>query len=138
MKVSEFKTAGKLITGLGAIKALTDEMARLSIKECAIVTDKGVSSSGLLDQLLTLLPSSPLLIIDDIPPEPEVNIIEDKLAILREKQVDGIIALGGGSAIDSAKDLQLHTIILAPSVNSSVKIRFQNGVCLLLLSLIHI
>ena len=33
MKVSEFKTAGKLITGLGAIKALTDEMARLSIKE---------------------------------------------------------------------------------------------------------
>ena len=77
MKVSEFKTAGKLITGLGAIKALTDEMARLSIKECAIVTDKGVSSSGLLDQLLTLLPSSPLLIIDDIPPEPEVNIIED-------------------------------------------------------------
>ena len=105
MKVSEFKTAGKLITGLGAIKALTDEMARLSIKECAIVTDKGVSSSGLLDQLLTLLPSSPLLIIDDIPPEPEVNIIEDKLAILREKQVDGIIALGGGSAIDSAKVL---------------------------------
>jgi len=34
-----------------------------------------------------------------------VNIIEDKLAILREKQVDGIIALGGGSAIDSAKVL---------------------------------
>ena len=28
MKVSEFKTAGKLITGLGAIKALTDEMAK--------------------------------------------------------------------------------------------------------------
>ena len=62
MKVSEFKTAGKLVTGLGAIKALPDEMSRLSIKECAIVTDKGVSSSGLLDQLLTLLPSSPCLL----------------------------------------------------------------------------
>ena len=105
MKVSEFKTAGKLVTGLGAIKALPDEMSRLSIKECAIVTDKGVSSSGLLDQILTLFPTSPLLIIDDIPPEPEVNIIEDKLAVLREKQVDGIIALGGGSAIDSANVL---------------------------------
>jgi len=66
MKVSEFKTAGKLITGLGSIKALADEMARLSIRDCAIVTDKGVSSSGLLDQVLKLIPSSPLLIIDDI------------------------------------------------------------------------
>ncbi|AXT38247.1 iron-containing alcohol dehydrogenase [Alteromonas sp. BL110] len=105
MKVSEFKTAGKLITGLGAIKALTDEMKRLGINNCAVITDKGVSSSGLLDQILTLIPSKPLLIVDDIPPEPEVDVIERKLCLLREKQIDGIIALGGGSAIDSAKVL---------------------------------
>lgn len=59
MKVSEFKTAGKLITGLGAIKALADEMTRLGIKDCAVVTDKGVSSSGLLEQVLALLPYPP-------------------------------------------------------------------------------
>ena len=105
MKVSEFKTAGKLITGLGAIKALTDEMKRLGINNCAVITDKGVSSSGLLDQILTLIPSKPLLIVDDIPPEPEVDVIERELCLLREKQIDGIIALGGGSAIDSAKVL---------------------------------
>ena len=105
MKVSEFKTAGKLITGLGAIKALADEMTRLGIKDCAVVTDKGVSSSGLLEQVLALLPYPPLHIIDDIPPEPAVNIIEAKLNDLRENKVDGIIALGGGSAIDSAKVL---------------------------------
>ena len=105
MKVSEFKTAGKLITGLGAIKALADEMKRLGISNCAVLTDKGVSSSGLLDQILTLISSEPVLIIDDIPPEPEVDVIEGKLRLLRKKQVDGIIALGGGSAIDSAKVL---------------------------------
>ena len=105
MKVSEFKTAGKLITGLGAIKALADEMKRLGISNCAVLTDKGVSSSGLLDQILTLVSSEPVLIIDDIPPEPEVDVIEGKLRLLRKKQVDGIIALGGGSAIDSAKVL---------------------------------
>lgn len=105
MKVSEFKTAGKLITGLGAIKALADEMKRLGIINCAVITDKGVSSSGLLDQILTLISSKPLLIVDDIPPEPEVDVIERELGLLREKQIDGIIALGGGSAIDSAKVL---------------------------------
>ncbi len=104
MNVSEFKTAGKLITGLGALKALPDEMARLSISSFAIVTDKGVTSSGLLEQVL-LLTHNASIIIDDIPPEPEVGVIEQKLKQLRAQQIDGIIALGGGSAIDSAKVL---------------------------------
>jgi len=36
MNISEFKTAGKLITGLGAIKALQPEIERLGIKDFAI------------------------------------------------------------------------------------------------------
>lgn len=105
MKVSEFKTAGKLITGLGAIKALADEMAHLSITDYVIVTDKGVSSSGILDHVLSLIPFAPSLVINDIPPEPKVEVIETKLRLLKQNNVNGIIALGGGSAIDSAKVL---------------------------------
>ena len=105
MNISEFKTAGKLITGLGAVKALPSEMSRLSIHAFAIVTDKGVSSSGLLEHIEQLLPNDAAIVIDDIPPEPEITVIEEKLELLRQKKVDGVIALGGGSAIDSAKIL---------------------------------
>lgn len=105
MNISEFKTAGKLITGLGAIKALQPEIERLGIKDFAIVTDKGVSNSGLLEQVLSLLPNPPALIFDDIPPEPEVGVIEEKLHLLRKEEINGVVALGGGSAIDSAKVL---------------------------------
>ncbi|BCO17443.1 hypothetical protein KUC3_03000 [Alteromonas sp. KC3] len=73
MNISEFKTAGKLITGLGALKALSDEMARLSINAFAIITDKGVSASGLLDQVSPLLSTAATIVIDDIPPEPEIT-----------------------------------------------------------------
>lgn len=105
MNISEFKNAGKLVTGLGSIKVLPNEMSRLSITTFALITDKGVSSSGLLEQMLSLIPYQPKIVIDDIPPEPEVNVIEQKRNILHKTRVDGIIALGGGSTIDSAKVL---------------------------------
>ena len=105
MKISEFKTAGKLITGAGAINALADEINRLSISSFAVVTDKGVSQAGLFDLLLAKLPVEPTLVIDDIPAEPEVTIIENKVRQLCDTKIDGVIALGGGSAIDAAKVL---------------------------------
>lgn len=105
MNISEFKSAGKLITGLGAIKALPEEMNRLAIDRFAFITDKGVSESGLLEQLLPLLPCKASIVIDDIPPEPEITVIKEKLKLLRNKSINGVVALGGGSAIDSAKIL---------------------------------
>lgn len=105
MKISEFKTAGKLITGPGAINALADEVNRLEMTSLAIITDKGVSQAGLFEQLLTKLPIEPSIVIDDIPPEPEVNVIEEKVRLLKKSKVNGIVALGGGSAIDAAKVL---------------------------------
>ena len=105
MKISEFKTAGKLITGPGAINALADEVNRLEMTSLALITDKGVSQAGLFEQLLTKLPIKPSIVIDDIPPEPEVNVIEEKVRLLKKSKVNGVVALGGGSAIDAAKVL---------------------------------
>lgn len=105
MQVSVFKSANKLITGEGALANLATELSRLNIKAPAIITDKGVSQSGALQRVTSLLNVEPPIVIDDIPPEPEISIIEQRLARLKQHRVDGIIAVGGGSAIDSAKVL---------------------------------
>lgn len=105
MAVSYFKSAHKLITGDGALKQLSDEFSAMGVSRPLIVTDKGVLSSGLIDQVTALLPVPPILIIDDIPAEPEIKVIEAKLSTLKQRKVDSVIAVGGGSAIDSAKVL---------------------------------
>ncbi|WP_421133325.1 iron-containing alcohol dehydrogenase family protein [Alteromonas sp. A079] len=104
-KVAQFKSANTLLTGHGALSALPEHLALLGVSRPAIITDKGVSSSGILRFVTTLLAEPAVLIIDDIPPEPEVSIIDVKRRQLAEHNVDGIIAVGGGSAIDSAKVL---------------------------------
>ena len=105
MSVAYFKTARKLITGSGSVKKLAEEMQQLNIQSPAIITDQGVTKSGILDNITEQIKSNNLIIIDDIPPEPEVNVIEGYVSHLRDHKVDGIIAVGGGSAIDSAKVL---------------------------------
>ncbi|WP_231517584.1 iron-containing alcohol dehydrogenase [Alteromonas stellipolaris] len=69
------------------------------------MTDKGVNQSGALSHVTNVLNCECPIVIDDIPPEPEIGIIEQRLAQLKQHKVDGIIAVGGGSAIDSAKVL---------------------------------
>ena len=105
MQVSVFKSANKLITGEGALASLANELLRLNINAPAIITDKGVSQSGALSHVTNVLSCECPIVIDDIPPEPEIGIIEQRLTRLKQHKVDGIIAVGGGSAIDSAKVL---------------------------------
>ena len=105
MQIAYFKSAKKLITGNGAVSALKSELSRLEVKNPAVITDKGVSESGGLSLVTSQLTTEEYVIFDDIPPEPEVSVIEHYAAELRGKNVDGIIAVGGGSAMDSAKVL---------------------------------
>lgn len=105
MQIAYFKSAKKLITGNGAVSTLKDELSRLGVKRPAVITDKGVSRSGGLSLVTDQLQPNSFLVYDDIPPEPEISVIENCVAELRGKDVDGIIAVGGGSAMDSAKVL---------------------------------
>lgn len=105
MQIAYFKSAKKLITGNGAVNTLKDELSRLGVTKPAVITDKGVSQSGGLSRVTEQLKPNSYLVYDNIPPEPEISVIENCVAELRGKDVDGIIAVGGGSAIDSAKVL---------------------------------
>ena len=107
MQIAYFKSAKKLITGKGAVNALKDELSRLGVTKAAVITDKGVSQSGGLSLVTDQLQPNRFVVYDDIPPEPEISVIENCAAELRGIDVDGIIAVGGGSAIDSAKVLSV-------------------------------
>ncbi|MDC6381486.1 iron-containing alcohol dehydrogenase [Pseudomonas graminis] len=103
MSVSAFKIANKMITGPAAIEQLSAELTRLNVQNPLIVTDAILVKSGTVDLALAQLGGRRYGLFDQVKPEPEISIVEDCTRAYREGDHDGLIGVGGGSAIDIAK-----------------------------------
>ena len=90
---------------IGAIVLLPAECERIGITRPLIVTDRGVRAAGIVDTALNTFAGSAgqLPIYDGTPPNPNENAVREAVAMFKECGCDGIIAIGGGSAIDLAK-----------------------------------
>jgi len=88
----------------GAINVLQSECDRVGIQRPMLVTDAGVRAAGLVDRVLAQLkdPKS-VQIYDQTPPNPHEAAVRDALAMYKQGKFDGMIAVGGGSAMDLAK-----------------------------------
>jgi len=69
------------------------------------VTDRGVRAAGIVDTALNTFGSTTaqLPIYDGTPPNPNEHAVREAVAMFKAYGCDGIIAIGGGSAIDLAK-----------------------------------
>lgn len=91
----------------GAIRLLAQECARVGIARPLIVTDAGVRAAGLLQTALDALPGVTPVVFDETPSNPTEAAVRAAAALYRQQACDGLIALGGGSAIDCAKGVAI-------------------------------
>ncbi len=93
--------------GLGAIKALGDEAKALGMKRPLIVTDLGVVKVGLLDRAIAPLRAANLdyVVFDEVLPNPPIASVDKGADLYRGEGCDGLIGLGGGSSMDTAKSI---------------------------------
>jgi alcohol dehydrogenase len=108
MTISTFKIANKLVTGKGATEVLPDEIKRLRIQNPLIVTDEVLQEVGVVDQITPFLKGLTYGIFTGVKPDPELSIVEDCTKVFIEGNHDGLIAIGGGSAIDIAKSVSVY------------------------------
>jgi acetaldehyde dehydrogenase/alcohol dehydrogenase len=87
--------------GKNALEYLKD----LDGKKAVIVTDPGVRKLGFADKVADFLKDAKIksTIFDGVEADPSTEVVERGVKVLREFQPDWIIALGGGSSIDTAK-----------------------------------
>ncbi|MBQ0833886.1 iron-containing alcohol dehydrogenase [Marinobacter sp.] len=95
--------------GAGAINHLPSIVQSLGGSRPLIITDKMMVQLGYIQQIQTLLSEEGLEadVFDGTEPEPTAASIEAGLACMLDKKYDVIIALGGGSPIDSAKAIAI-------------------------------
>ncbi|WP_421862577.1 iron-containing alcohol dehydrogenase [Motiliproteus sp.] len=95
--------------GEGASKEIPGVLASLGCKRPLIITDKMMVELGYASQIQTVLSNHMVFcdVFDDTVPEPTIGSIMAGVEMVRGGDYDAIIALGGGSPIDSAKAIAI-------------------------------
>ena len=91
----------------GAIRLLRSECERTGITRPLIVTDAGVKAAGVLQKALDVLGDMVVAVFDQTPSNPTEAAVRAAAALYRAQGCDGLIAVGGGSAIDCAKGVAI-------------------------------
>jgi alcohol dehydrogenase class IV len=94
-----------LYIGGGAVAEVTTALARLGASRPLIVTDGFMVSSGMLAKITDRLDAAGITwqVFADTVPDPTSAVVDTGVAVLKAGSFDCLIALGGGSPIDTAK-----------------------------------
>ena len=102
--------------GLGATDEIAYDVRRLGLKRVLIVTDRHIGELGLPDKIRLLLEEEGIKadVYDGVEIEPTDRSMEEAAEYARQRELDGLIAVGGGSALDTCKAVNLLTTYPAP------------------------
>ena len=106
MKHFEFILPTRIKFGEGVCSYLTDEIRNMGKTRPLIITDKGLIQAGIVKKITYILDAHPQLhytIFDEIEPNPRDTTVQRAYEKACECKADVLIALGGGSSMDTAK-----------------------------------
>lgn len=105
MKPFTFTVPEQVHFGLGAIQDLPALLKKLNGDRVILVSDRGLEAIGLVAKVRTILQDAGLGYAEylDVVPNPTAKNVNDCVKIYKESGANAILALGGGSAMDTAK-----------------------------------
>jgi len=106
----EFYNPVKINAGSEALETIPYELKQMSASRPIIITDKGITNAGLLKTVIDSFDDSELtiaVIYDETPPDSSLKTVNEIAKLYREHNCDSIIALGGGSPMDTAKGVNI-------------------------------
>ena len=100
-----FRCPRQIVIGRGCSDRAGAVANEAGIRRALLVTDPNVRATGAVDGVRRSLEAAgvPTLVYDGVVTEPVLEYVEQALAALRDGGCDGVVAVGGGSAIDTAK-----------------------------------
>lgn len=98
----DWQAPGRLIVGPGSLSRLGE---LLTEERVLLVTSQGWRRRGMVGRVCGLLPGVEVAAFDEVEPNPDIDGLDAVLPMLREARAALILAVGGGSAIDTAKGL---------------------------------
>lgn len=104
----EFCNKVKSVSGHNALERLPEMLASVNSVRPMIITDRGVMGAGLIELVKKALGKVEAGgIYDDVPADSDVKAVKEIAANYRAAGCDSIIAVGGGSVLDTAKGVNI-------------------------------
>ncbi len=109
LPVKTFRAPQAIITGSGSSEQVGEELKKLNLKKALIVTDQNQVKLGIINGALASLRKSGVAyaIYDGVNSEPVVEHVQEGLKAFRENKCDCLLAIGGGSPMDTAKAISV-------------------------------
>ena len=93
----------RLVHGPGAVARLGELVGELGVTRPMLVTDPGVTAAGLTERALEHLDDA--VVFGDVRPNPDIALVDRGAELYASEECDGLVALGGGSSMDTAKSI---------------------------------
>lgn len=104
-----FELPTRIEFGIGLIESLGEHVLQLGGKRVLLVSDRGLVAAGVVGQVADILTSADLDVrtFTEVEPEPEAEGVTEGAKICNDDDRDIIVAVGGGSALDTGKSIAL-------------------------------
>ncbi|MDD3073244.1 MAG: iron-containing alcohol dehydrogenase [Eubacteriales bacterium] len=106
----EFQNSVKILSGKNALENIPFELYNLQASRPIVLTNEMLEKIGLVQTVIKSFAEQEIsvgAIYTDIPADSSIEVVNDAARVFREQECDSIIAIGGGSVIDTAKGLSI-------------------------------
>ena len=109
MEIEKFVLNETSYFGEGARKVLPEEIKKRGFKKVLVVTDESLYKAGVSSKITDLLEANSInyVLYHDVKPNPPIENVLDGVKMCRNEKCDLIVAVGGGSSIDTAKGISI-------------------------------
>ena len=106
---SIFDSPNAILFGCGVSSLIGEKLTELGCKKVLVVYDKGIKAAGIVDKLLGLIKQAGIETVefDKVEADPPDYLVNEAGALGLAEKVDGIVGIGGGSSLDTAKGARL-------------------------------
>lgn len=98
--------------GIGSIKHIGEEVKALGATKVLLATDPGIYKAGVVDPVIEHLKKAgvEVILFDKVEPNPPVRLIAEGSKVFKEEGCNGLVAVGGGSSMDTAKAIGVEAV----------------------------
>jgi len=91
--------------GFGVLRTLPERLKAFDVRKLFLVTDPGLRATGVVDEVTSVLDGAhtEAVVFDRVKPDSGSHLIDEAVKELKQTGCDGVVGIGGGSSLDTAK-----------------------------------